>query len=178
MQQDRRSRQRQTPWNGQDRDSAVTVARPATGPRRHSPQANRGKWRWGAATTVPVPVPVRGGALHADDGSVRSSELEEQQKATPSCLFPPRSLAPPAPSASSCIACRCRCCCAVTKLLNAARCARSGLAGCCCAAQRYAASNLPSADSENKLAPAFLPSCRCMAPSLLHRPYLLGVMIA
>jgi hypothetical protein len=99
MQQDRRSRQRQTPWNGQDRDSAVTVARPATG--RHRPQANRGKWRWGAATTVPVPV--RGGALHADDGSVRSSELEEQQKATPSCLFPPRSLAPPAPAASSCM---------------------------------------------------------------------------
>jgi hypothetical protein len=174
MQQDRRSRQRQTPWNGQDRDSAVTVARLATGPRRHRPQANRGKWRWGAATTVPVPV--RGGALHADDGSVRSSELEEQQKATPSCLFPTRSLAPPAPAASSCmpvpVPVRCN------KTAQRALCSRSGLAGCCCAAQRCAACNLPSADSENKLAPAFLPSCRCMAPSLLHRPYLLGVMIA
>lgn len=178
MQQDRRSRQRQTPWNGQDRDSAVTVARLATGPRRHRPQANRGKWRWGAATTVPVPV--RGGALHADDGSVRSSELEEQQKATPSCLFPTRSLAPPTPAASSCmpvpvpVLLRCN-----KTAQRGALCSRSGLAGCCCcAAQRYAASNLPSADSENKLAPAFLPSCRCMAPSLLHRPYLLGVMIA
>lgn len=67
------------------------------------PPGKPGKVAVGAATTVPVPVPVRGGALHADDGSVRSSELEEQQKATPSCLFPPRSLAPPAPAASSCM---------------------------------------------------------------------------
>lgn len=66
--------------------------------------------------------PVRGGALHADDGSVRSSELEEQQKATPSCLFPPRSLAPPAPAASSCMPVPVLLRCAVTKLLNA-RCA-------------------------------------------------------
>lgn len=67
------------------------------------PPGKPGKVAVGAATTVPVPVPVRGGALHADDGSVRSSELEEQQKATPSCLFPTRSLAPPAPAASSCM---------------------------------------------------------------------------
>lgn len=122
------------------------------------PPGKPGKVAVGAATTVPVPVPVRGGALHADDGSVRSSELEEQQKATPSCLFPTRSLAPPAPAASSCmpvpVPVRCN------KTAQRALCSRSGLAGCCCAAQRCAACNLPSADSENKLAPAFLPSCR------------------